>query len=402
MNDMLVNNNTDKKKQIVIIVICFLLFIILLPRVMLFISKKTGRYHKRTVSETSQNVIAITPVPSGVAFPRVSDTTLIDTSGQPFLLHGAMIESSLAYIERWKKGEDPTTVLNSNTFHAMASWRMNAVRINISEWIYELDPTAYMNILDRVVQQANASALYVILDFHDDTQGGSPYGDGMLHAESLVWWKTIAGHFKDNTMIMFDPINEPKYPDWQTWLHGNSQTVRGFQDVVEAIRSVGANQIIIVEPGRAGGDTKAGGGGWSTFSLNDVIHDQNIIYSKHIYDDIISGNSQKWDEEWGALKSHYPLYYGEWAVLPNAYHEAHCLGLTSDNAQALTTAFLQYMKNNNISWTAWDYEVGHLIQDNTTYTPTTFTMSQPWQCDSITAKKAGMGEVVKDFLNSSY
>lgn len=400
MNDVIVNNNSNKKKNVFIAVIVFLLFIILFPRIMLLFSKTTGRYHPLTKRETPQNIVPITVTPAGPVFPSVSGAALIDSTGQPFILHGAMLESSLAYINRWKKGEDPTEILNGRTFGAMASWHMNAVRINISQWIYELDPTKYMNTLDQIVGQANTAGLYVVLDFHDDKQSGSPYSDGMLHAESIQWWKMTAGHFKDNAMIMFDPINEPKYPDWQTWLHGNAQTVRGIQDIIDAIRSVGAHQIIVLEPGSSGKDGNPQESAWATFDSSKQISDPNILYSIHDYRNVITGNPSLWDHEWGPILNHYPIYYGEWAVLPHADHPEHCQGLDSTNAQGITTAFLQYMKDRNASWTAWDFEPGRLINNYTDFTPTTFNTSFSWQCESITAKNAGMGETVKNFLNS--
>jgi len=150
---------------------------------------------------------------TGSSFPHVLGTQLIDGNGQPLILRGAMIESPFAYIKGWQRKKDPLTNLNTTTFTAMAQqWHMNALRMNISEWIYNLDPASYLTKLDTAVQQANAAGLYVILDFHDDRQSGAvaPYDDGMLHNVSLNWWKTMATHYLNYPMIMYDPINEPQ------------------------------------------------------------------------------------------------------------------------------------------------------------------------------------------------
>ena len=166
-------------------------------------------------------------------------------------------------------------------------------------WIYNLDPASYLTKLDTAVQQANAAGLYVILDFHDDRQSGAvaPYDDGMLHNVSLNWWKTMATHYLNYPMVMYDPINEPQYPSWPTWLHGNGGDTVGYADVITAIRSTGAQQIIIVEPGKAGGTTLLDKG-WGAFDPT-TLTDPNIVYSKHIYDGIISGNPTIWDQQWG-------------------------------------------------------------------------------------------------------
>src|SRR5436305_633430 len=154
---------------------------------------------------------------------------------------------------------------------------------------------------------------------------------GMLHIEGT---QLIAAHYKNNPMVMFDVYNEPKYHDWNTWLHGggtvSGATVVGMQDLVNAIRSVGAKQIIVVEPGSAGkgvqGADAAEEGGWTTIG-NNTINDPNIMYSLHVYDKV-NLSAQQQDAKWGPVLNHYPLYYGEWAFLPNAQIPAHCRGVS--------------------------------------------------------------------------
>src|SRR5437762_3429977 len=102
---------------------------------------------------------------------------------------------------------------------------MNALRVNISQWVQQADTSGtYMPKLDQAVKQANQAGLYVIIDFHDNTQSGATgaYADGMLHQTSLTWWKTIATHFQTNAMVLFDILNEPQYPDWCSWLYGGN------------------------------------------------------------------------------------------------------------------------------------------------------------------------------------
>src|SRR5438270_12806799 len=121
--------------------------------------------------------------------PYVQGAQIYDGSGHPLTLRGAMIESSFAYLRPWQNGQNPLLVLNAPTFHAMAQqWYMNAVRINISQWVYDTNPSVYLTRLDTAIQEANAAGLYVILDFHDNLQSGAlpPYDDGMLHKTSLA------------------------------------------------------------------------------------------------------------------------------------------------------------------------------------------------------------------------
>jgi len=98
-----------------------------------------------------------------------------------------MIDSPFAYIKGYiDQHKNPLDVLNSKTFQAMQSWGMNAVRINISQWIQQADTSGqYLPRLDTAIAAANQAGQYVIIDFHDDKQSGSPYGDAMLHSEKL-------------------------------------------------------------------------------------------------------------------------------------------------------------------------------------------------------------------------
>lgn len=327
--------------------------------------------------------------------PHVQGAQILDGQGNPLRLRGAMMPSSFAVKNQWQSGDDPTQTLNTMSFQAMRSWNMNALRINFSYWIYQLDPPTFMGRLDQVIQQANQAGLYVIMDFHDDARSGSPYADGMMHAESLTFWTLIATHFKDNPMVMFDPINEPKYTDWTMWLHGDGSNIKGFQDVIDAIRAAGAQQIIVVEPGQAGGT----GTGWASVGVN-LPKDPNIVYSLHSYGDVVSGDPTTWDAKWGPILGHCPIYYGEWAVLPHPYWPSHCTGLTSDNADAITKAFLDYLESRQAHWTAWDFEPVDLIQDDTSFAPTNFQAGAPWTCAQPAADQAGMGQDVKDFLTN--
>ncbi len=388
-------------RRILAIAIAFLLVaIIVLGFVLVQILQKAGVGGFGTSTPTT-TITAIVPTTTTVAtgMPRVQGAQIVDAKGHTFVLRGAQIESPFNVINRWQSSERPTTTLNSATFNAMHDWHMNALRLPLSNWIYAKYTSDYMSQLDQVIQQANAAGLYVVLDLHDDNKAGSPYGTNATFpkVEDLDFWKAIATHYKDNPMVMFDVYNEPKTPpSWNAWLHGVSGTKEiGFQNLIDGIRSVGAKQIIVVEPGSAGGGTNtAEGGGWSSFNV--TINDPDIIYSLHVYDGIVF-NTQQQDSKWGPILNHHPLYYGEWAFLPNAFGNSHCQNLPTDPTQAnqVVANFLNYMAARNASWTAWAFTPHHLVQDFTSYAPT--ILNTPWQCGNTKAD-VGMGEDVKNYL----
>jgi len=133
--------------------------------------------------------------------------------------------------------------------------------------------------------------------------------------------------------------------------------------------------------------------GWTTIG-NHIINDPNIMYSLHVYDHV-ADPPQVQDVKWGPILHHYPIYYGEWAFLPNANIPAHCKSIPHDQAPQIVENFLNYMASRGANWTAWQFDPGHLIQNYTTFAPT--TLNVPWTCGDTTSG-AGMGEIIKQYL----
>lgn len=366
-------------------------------------------------SPTAQSTPTATSfTPSGM--PHAQGSQLVDANGHPFFLRGAQIESPFNMIKGWESGKKPTDTLNSATFNSMAhDWHMNALRLPTSNWIYAKYTTAYMSQLDQVVHDANAAGLYVVLDLHDNVKSGSPYKskDSLIpKTEDVTYWKAIAAHYKSNPMVMYDVFNEPVEPSWDVWLHGGGKTsdgatIVGYQDLVNAIRSTGAQQLIVVEPGSAGGKgnsatspvTGAEEGGWSNFPIDHAISDPNIMYSLHVYQNIVQSPAIQ-SAKWGPILNHYPLYYGEWAFLTNGTGKGalnYCQSLPNNGAEGnqVISNFLNYMASVHASWTAWQFAPHFLVQDYNSYTPT--TLPSAITCGDQKAN-VGMGSVIKQYL----
>lgn len=333
----------------------------------------------------------VSPMPKG--FLHVQGAQLIDGKGHPFLLRGAQIAGPLNFISGWQARQDPARWLNPDTFRAMRSWHMNALRLPVSGWYYQ-DPR-FLSDLDTIVVQANEEGLYVILALFDDAKSGSPYGQGadVPKAENVTFWRFMAAHFEHNPMLLFDLFNEPSNMTAQNYLtgggsvtgsSGKTASIIGFQPLVDAIRSVGARQIIIA-PANVPSQYP-----------NVRIRDANVMYTAHVYSSVAANNPAVWEQDWGSLLGHYPLYYGEWAALPNSLIPQQCRPFTPANAAASTQAFLRYMDEQQINWTAWQFRPYYLVQNLISYTPTTFEGA--WTpCD--TNGHEGMGLVVKEYLS---
>jgi hypothetical protein len=95
--------------------------------------------------------------------------------------------------------------------------------------------------------------------------------------------------------VLFELYNEPHDIPWQVWLHGGtvggvaSYQAVGMQDLYDAVRATGANNVVI-----------AGGIGWA-FNLSSVyankIQGYNIMYATHPY--YPQDPATQWDSMFG-------------------------------------------------------------------------------------------------------
>lgn len=227
------------KKVYVFHLLSLLLFIVIMP-VAIFVAQK------------QQN----TRVSAAGAMPHVQGNQIIDGFGNPLILRRAHIQSTLERIGSVATPSDvlATQHLNSGTFDVMYnSWHMNTLRLATSDWIWQSNPTAYIQVVQKAVAEANQSGLYVVISLHEDLQSGlpsdlkEPDGWSMPTSETIPYWQAIASTFKNNPMVMFDVFNEPHLgakparkltdQDWQIWLHGGiipntNYQVYGVQDLV--------------------------------------------------------------------------------------------------------------------------------------------------------------------------
>lgn len=293
-------------------------------------------------------------------------------SGSPHLFRGVARPS----LEWDPAGEwNDVQGIPRSDFDAMAAWHANVVRIALNQdyWLSGAalyDPT-YQATVDRVVKNAEAAGLDVILDLHWSDRGvlsASIAGQGqgqighadqqpMADQNSQTFWQEVASKYKDDGHVLFELYNEPHDIPWSTWLHGGDVKeyhAVGMQDLYDTVRRAGANNLVI-----------AGGVGWA-FDLShvgsDPIQGYNIIYATHPY--YPQDPEAQWDAKFGYLAAQdiAPVIATEFGD-----HTTACTG-------DWNTKLTQYADARQISWTAWAWWAGDcafpaLISD-WAYTPT--------------------------------
>lgn len=195
----------------------------------------------------------------------VSGNRLVDSSGGTVVLKGVNRSGSeYACVDGWGFFDGP---VDQASVDAMASWRINAVRVplnsacwlGISEQLANGNTSyagaAYQEAIADYVDLLTANGMYVILELHWTGCGSNPCLANWLkpmpeRAHATAFWASVATRFKDDTSVLFDLFNEPQGIDWACWRDGgctvfegdqaNEFTVEGMQPMVDAVREAGA------------------------------------------------------------------------------------------------------------------------------------------------------------------
>ena len=289
---------------------------------------------------------------------HVQGNALVDSAGRPVRLRGVNRSGAeYACAQGWGLFDGP---VDSASVQAIASWHANAVRVPLNEdcWLgINGVPAAYAGANYRqaiagFADRLNRAGLYVILDLHwsaaDTTRalGQAPMPD---RDHSPEFWREVGAAFKGNDRVLFDLFNEP-YPDnnadtpeaWRCWhdggtCRGMSFQAAGMQELVDAVRSSGATNVILL-----GGVQYASSlGHWLANRPTDPLN--NLAASWHIYNFSWCTTQACWDSTAAPVALQAPLALGE-------------LG-ESDYGSAFVTALMDWMDARQGSYLALEWDV---------------------------------------------
>ncbi|MEO5715478.1 MAG: cellulase family glycosylhydrolase [Luteolibacter sp.] len=276
-----------------------------------------------------------------------------------------------------------TQVIKS-TLVGIDEWKANAVRLPVNEEFWfgrnaaqKDGGQAYRDHIDQCVMIAANRGAYLILDLH---RFRAPKAE---HAE---FWKAAAERYKNHPAVLFDLFNEPHGISWQIWRDGgfvgekkgadesaflsddDKKKNQGFESVgmqalVDAVRSTGANNIVI-----------AGGLGWS-FDLSGVTDGyalqqksgNGIMYSWHVY------NWHKgWEKAVLAAAAKYPIFVGEVGADEK---KMDFIPLDAqEDPYTWVPDMLGFIQSHRLNWTAWCFhpKATPVMISDWKYTPTPF------------------------------
>jgi len=194
----------------------------------------------------------------------------------------------------------------------IASWGVNVIRVHqcVKWWKYDIDN--HRQHIKDLITYAGERGLYVIFDgfqVQDYFSGGSqdllpypPYQSGdwsdiiANESEFVDYWRSVAMELKDFPNVIFELWNEAcggrdeeRALSWQS----------AAQQCVDAIRSVGADQIIIIQFFWDIWYDASGFGNHGDLSWIEEypINGTNIVYSTHLYPYNGLGSDRPYDIE---------------------------------------------------------------------------------------------------------
>ncbi|MDR6224959.1 cellulase family glycosylhydrolase [Desmospora profundinema] len=258
---------------------------------------------------------------------HVCGTKLCDQSGNSVQLRGMSTHGLQWY--GWGN-----CVTESSLDTLAYDWNADILRVSlyVQEGGYETDPEGFTAQVNRIIEEATERGMYVLVDWHQLTPG-----DPMVNLEhAKTFFTAIAQQHRDKTNIIYDIANEPNGVSWSR--------IRDYaHQIIPVIRQHDPDSVILI-----------GTHGWASLGISDgrsardivdhPVDAENIMYTFHFY---AASHGQAYRDELAWAADRIPIFVTEWGS-----QEYTGDGPNDFNS---TQAYLDIMKDKEISWINWNY-----------------------------------------------
>lgn len=233
----------------------------------------------------------------------------------------------------------------------IANWGFNSVRLPMH---YELyfnedgswagDGSVGIQLTDNLIKWCTKYDLYVLLDLHaapggqgnnqdisDRRDGESLWENTKYQDMTVEFWKQIAQKYKNETQVAgYDLLNETNY----TFPTGNNKPLSDlFMRIIDAIREIDSNHLLILEGNDYGGDYR----GMDELAHYDKANNTGISF--HAY----------WSKNTDASLNYY-------LELRNSWQMPLWRGEIGENTNTWFTNMVKLMDKHKIGWANWPWK----------------------------------------------
>lgn len=269
--------------------------------------------------------------------------------GEPVLLKG-IVRPSLEWSPtgQYLSTQDLSNIANWNSGGTVA--KSNVIRLDMYQgyWLDSGPVTeigSYKQIINAIVYYSIQLGMTIILDLHWTNSG---YQSPMANQDSITFWQQVATDYASFGTVLFELYNEPFSISQSVWLNGDS-TYAGYQQLYDAVRGVGAQNICIV----AGLDYAYD---LSFVSPSFKVTGTNIVYCSHPYNAKgqpgYQGQGGTFQQNYQGIIGNFPLIFTEFGTNSSSYYPSGYI--------PIYTNILDYINANNVHYSgfAWWVQSG--------------------------------------------
>ncbi|MDG4839733.1 cellulase family glycosylhydrolase [Micromonospora sp. WMMD967] len=256
---------------------------------------------------------------------RVCGTTMCDRSGTRVQLRGV---SSM-----WLNWETAPYAENLSALRWMRdNWNLQVIRAAMGvepAGAYLSDPNKARTQVETIINNAVTAGVYVIVDWHAHEAQNN-------QSQAVAFFGDLARRYGHLANVIWEPYNEPLQVSW-------TNVIKPYhQAVVSAIRAADPDNIVVL-----------GTPTWSQdvdVAAASPVSGTNLMYTLHFYS-CTHGSALRAKGD-AAIRAGLALFVTEWGA-SNADG-----GLDGRSCLPEAQSWIDWMKANGISWTAWKLDVG--------------------------------------------
>lgn len=246
------------------------------------------------------------------------------------------------------------------------SKNMNLLRLpfrweRLQRTLFQDFDTTEFNRLHTVVSAATAAGMNVLLDphnyarYHDDIIGS----DAVSYEAFADFWTRLANQYKDNPLVLFGLMNEPKEMDTEQW-------VAAANAAAKAIRDTGATNMITV-PGNAWTGAHSWYQDWygtpNAVALLDFVDPgDNYVIEVHQYFDINYDGWLQSGEQEDCISTDGSVQLQEftnWLAENNMRgFLGEFAGINNEACRQAVDGALKFIEDNSEHWLGWAWWAG--------------------------------------------